>query len=470
MIQYTGTYTDLYQLSMAQVYFDTGRKNETAVFDYFFRKLPFGGGYAVFCGLETLLDIIETLHFDDEDIDFLRQYGFSEKFLDYLKSFRFSGNIFSPREGDIVFPTRPILQIEATLIEAQILETVLLNVLNYQTLIATKASRMRTVAGQFHLIDFGLRRAQGPAAYYGARASIVGGFNATSNVRAARDFGIKASGTMAHSFIQSYENELDAFRDFALHRPNGCVLLVDTYNTLESGVPNAITVAKEMEKRNQQLLAIRLDSGDLAYLARETRKMLDDADLKYVKIAASNQLDEKVIRSLREQQAPIDIYGIGTSMITGSPDAALDGVYKLVEHDGQPAIKLSETIEKVTIPGRKQVFRLANQDGQWIGADLIALRDENLIEKMYSPFDPIKSMKVKPFQQEPLLTSMMENGKRTAAKQTLEEIAAFTREQLQKLPAEYKRFDNPHIYKVGLSSELNTLRNQLIEQYKHPEL
>ncbi len=468
MFHYTGTYTDLYQLSMAQVYFDTGRQKETAVFEYYFRRLPFGGGYAVFCGLETLLDIVESLRFEDADIEFLKGYGFSEPFLGYLKTFHFQGQIFSSREGDLVFPNRPILQVEATLMEAQILETLLLNVLNFQTLIATKASRMRQVAGKSGLIDFGLRRAQGPAGYYAARAAVVGGFDATSNVVAARDFGIEASGTMAHSFVQSYENELEAFRDFATYRPEGCVLLVDTYNTLKSGIPHAITVAKEMETRGQKLLAVRLDSGDLAYLARETRKMLDDAGLNYVKIAASNQLDEKVIKSLQEQQAPIDIYGVGTSLIIGRPDAALDGVYKLVEHNDIPVIKLSENIEKVTTPGKKQVFRM-EKDGKWIGADVVGLRDEAAMEMMHSPTDPLKSMSVKDCRFEPLLSPVMDKGKRVHGKRSLEEIAAYAEAQLQKLPAESKRFEYPHIYKIGLSEALFTLRNNLIQQRKSQE-
>jgi nicotinate phosphoribosyltransferase len=346
------------------------------------------------------------------------------------------------------------------------LETLLLNVLNFQTLIATKASRMRQIAGSAQLVDFGLRRAQGPAGYYGARAAVVGGFDATSNVRAARDFGLAASGTMAHSFVQSYEREIDAFRDFARHRPGSCVLLVDTYNTLKSGVPNAIEVAKEMEASGDQLLGIRLDSGDLAYLAKESRKMLDEAGLNYVKIAASNQLDEYVIKSLREQQAPIDLFGVGTSLIIGRPDAAIDGVYKLSEHNGKPSIKLSETIEKITVPAKKQVFRVADDQGQWTGADVIALRGEEKIEKMYAPFDPLKSLDLSQCQTQPILNRVMENGKRVQAPRSLSELAQFTQAQLQLLPNEYKRFDNPHIYKVGLSKRLHQLRNQLIEKHK----
>ena len=290
MINYTATYTDLYQLTMSQVYFMKGHKDTTAVFDYFFRKLPFDAGYAVFAGLDNLLDTLETLRFDNKDLDFLKKQGFHTEFLDYLKKFRFSGNIYALHEGDIVFPIQPVLQVEGNIIEAQIIETLLLNILNFQTLIATKASRMRQAAVKRVLIDFGLRRAQGPGGYYASRAAFIGGFDSTSNVRAGRDFGIPVSGTMAHSFIQCYDDELTAFNHFAEENPDNCVLLVDTYDTLKSGLPNAITVAKTMEEKGHRLGGIRLDSGDLAYLSQRSREMLDNNGLHYVKIAVSNQL------------------------------------------------------------------------------------------------------------------------------------------------------------------------------------
>ncbi len=466
MIDYTGTYTDQYELTMAQVYFQKGRKEENAVFDYFFRKLPFHSGYAVFAGLEDLLDALENLRFDDKDLRYLSEIGFTADFVEYLKTFQFKGNIFSSREGDLVFPNRPVLLVEANLIEAQLIETLLLNILNFQTLIATKASRMRMVAGNRKLIDFGLRRAQGAGGYSASRAAIIGGFDATSNVRAARDFNIPVSGTMAHSFIQSYDDELSAFRDFAEIRPYDCVLLVDTYNTLKSGIPNAITVAKEMEKRGHSLIAIRLDSGDLAYLARKSRKMLDDAGLQNVKIAVSNQLDEFVIKSLLEQQAPIDVFGVGTSLVIGSPDAALDGVYKLALLDGKPSLKLSENLGKVTLPHKKQVYRISDSHGNWIGADAIALDEEHDFHKITHPFDVLKSLSVKNCQKEPLLVKVMENGKRMEKPRTLEEIASFGIERLKKLSPEYKRFDNPHIYKVGISDKLMKERDILIETIK----
>ncbi|WP_373057338.1 nicotinate phosphoribosyltransferase [Zunongwangia sp. H14] len=466
MFNFTATYTDQYQLAMAQVYFEKGQKDEQAVFEYFFRKLPYNGGYAVFSGLENLLKIIEELRFDPADIKFLKTKGFKEDFLNYLQEFRFRGNIISAKEGDVVFPTRPVLQVEANMIEAQLIETLLLNLLNFQTLIATKASRTRLVAGDKKLLDFGLRRSQGPGGYYATRAAVTGGFDGTSNVIAGMDMEIPVSGTMAHSFVQSYDDELEAFRDFAKGRPENCVLLVDTYNTLKSGIPNAIKVAKEMEERGQKLLAVRLDSGDLAYFAKESRKLLDAEGLDDVKIAASNQLDEYVIKSLLEQQAPIDIFGVGTNLVTGSPDAALDGVYKLVYSGGKPRIKISESLSKVTLPHKKQVFRIKNKDGKCIGADAIGLSEETHVTEMFHPFEPYKSLKIEDYEQEPLLEKVMENGKSLLKKRSLQEIADYSLSRVAELPIEYKRFNNPHIYKIGLSSRLKEERDLLIKEYK----
>lgn len=466
MINYTATYTDQYQLTMAQVYFQKGRKDEKAVFDYFFRKLPFNGGYAVFAGLEELLGILENLNFEKNDLNFLLEKGFPEEFIDHLKDFRFKGTIYSSLEGDIIFPTRPVLQVEATIIEAQVIETLLLNILNFQSLIATKASRMRLVAGDKMLIDFGLRRAQGPGGYSASRAAVIGGFDASSNVTAGRDYDIAISGTMAHSYIQSYDDELAAFRDFAECHPDNCVLLVDTYDTLKSGLPNAITVGKEMEEAGHRLKGIRLDSGDLAYVAKESRRMLDDTGLHHVKIAASNQLDEHVIKSLHEQQAPIDIFGVGTSLVTGDPDGALDGVYKLAYSGDKPRIKLSESIGKVTIPFRKQVYRMIDSNDDWTGADAIAMEGEENFTVMHDVFDPLKSLPLTSFKKEPLLKKVMENGKRLTETRSIKHIAGFSRERLEKLPAEYKRFQNPHIYKIGITDKLKKERNKLIEKHR----
>lgn len=466
MLEFSATYTDQYQLAMSEVYFKNGQKEHTAVFDYYFRKLPYNGGYAIFAGLQDLLKIIEGLRFNEKDLEYLKEQDFDPDFLEYLKDFKFRGNIYSVLEGDVVFPTRPILQVEANIIEAQIIETILLNLLNFQTLIATKASRIKLVSGDRALLDFGLRRAQGPGGYYATRAAIIGGFNGTSNVIAGRDFHIPVSGTMAHSFIQSYDDELSAFRDFAEGRPKDCVLLVDTYDTLKSGLPNAIKVAKEMEERGHKLMAIRLDSGDLAYLSKESRKMLDKAGLDYVKIAASNQLEEDVIKSLLEQGARIDIFGVGTNLVIGRPNGALDGVYKLAYSNEKPRIKISENIVKITLPHKKQVYRLRNSNGECVGGELIALSEENEMNEMIHPFEPYKQLNVEKLKKEPLLHPVMINGKSKIEQKTLQEIAKYSAERLSEIPLEYKRFNNPHIYKIGISKALMQERDNLIDAFK----
>jgi nicotinate phosphoribosyltransferase len=466
MINYTATYTDKYQLAMSQVYFLKGQKETRAVFDYFFRKLPFNAGYAIFAGLEDLLNTLDILKFDKDDLAYLKELGYHPDFISYLKKFRFSGNIYSSVEGDLVFPVRPVLQVEANIIEAQIIETLLLNILNFQTLIATKASRMRQACEKRGLIDFGLRRAQGPGGYYASRAAFIGGFDGTSNVRAGRDYGIPVSGTMAHSFVESYDDELTAFLHFAEVQPDDCVLVVDTYDTLKSGLPNAITTAKKMEEKGHHLNGIRLDSGDLAYLAKESRKRLDSAGLNYVRIAVSNQLDEYIIKSLLEQQAPIDVFGVGTSLVTGHPDSALDGVYKLSLANGKPRIKLSENLSKITLPHRKQVFRITDNDNMFIGADAVTMADEPDIDIMYHPLYPLKSLSISKFKKEPLLQKVMAEGKRLIPSMSLPEIANYSMIRLANLPEEYKRFDNPHIYKIGISKKLETERNRLIQEFK----
>lgn len=466
MIDYTATYTDQYQITMSQVYFHKGMKDETAIFDYFFRKLPFEGGYAVFAGLEDLLNAVEDLRFDQKDLELLKNEGMDQEFLDYLENFQFSGDIYAAKEGDLIFPNRPVLSVEASIIEAQLLETLTLNTLNYQSLIATKASRMRLSAGDRKLVDFGLRRAPGTGGYSASRAAVIGGFDATSNVRSARDYDIPISGTMAHSFVQRYDEEIESFRDFADIRPNDCVLLVDTYDTLKSGVPNAIKVGKEMEERGEKLKGIRLDSGDLAWLAKESRRMMDEAGLEDVKIAASNQIDENVIKSLLDQGAPIDLFGVGTSLVTGRPDSALDGVYKLSYANNAPRLKLSETVSKINLPGKKQVYRLYNEDGSFYGGEAVALADEMDFDMMYHPSDPKQSRKLTEFKKEPLLDKVVENGRRITKSKSTSEIAEFSRQQLEKLPGEFKRFGNPHVYKVGLSKKLKDLRDTLVKQNK----
>jgi len=466
MFDITATYTDQYELTMGQAYFLSGLKDEQAVFDYFFREIPFDGGYVMFAGLMDLLSILEDFRFDKKDLEFMQSQGFNPDYLAYLKGFRFMGTIHAPSEGDLVFPTRPVLRVEGTLIETQIIETVLLNIVNFESLIATKASRMRLVAENSILIDFGLRRAQGAGGYHAARAAVIGGFDATSNARAARDYCLQASGTMAHSYVESHADELSAFRSFAAARPDDCVLLVDTYDTLKSGVPHAITVAKEMEKKGHRLIGIRLDSGDLAYLAKRSRALLDEANLQYVKISASNQIDEYVIRSLVQQKAPIEVFGIGTNLVTGKPDAALDGVYKLARVEGRPVIKLSENTSKITLPDKKQVWRAIDHKGLFLGADVVGLDDEGHIAEMHHPFSPHQSFAIEPNETEPLLHPVMIQGKVVYNPPSLSQTAQYARERLAMLPAEYKRFENPHAYKVGISSRLKALRDRLIAQHR----
>lgn len=463
----SGTYTDLYEITMGEAYFTQGMANNSASFDYLFRKLPYNGGYVVFTGLDDVLTVLENFYFTDDDIYFLKQLQFNNSYLEYLKQFNFSCDVYACMEGEIVFPNCPILRVEGNIIEAQLVETMLLNILNFESLIATKAARIKHVAGNSSLSDFGLRRAQGFGGILATKASFIGGFETTSNVYGAELYNLPAAGTMAHSFIQNYDDELEAFRAFANARPHDCIFLVDTYNTLKSGVPNAIIVAKEMEAKGHQAKGIRLDSGDLAYLSKAARKMLDDAGLHYVKIAASNQLDEFVIKSLQEQNAPIDVFGIGTNLVTGKPDAALDGVYKLAMAAGKPRLKLSESLEKTTLPGIKQVYRVFDDDGLFFGADAILLTDENQqAEIIFHPFDTAKFIDVKSLKQQPLLQKVMSKGKRTLPKSSIKEIADYAQKRLALLPVEYKRFENPHTYKVSLSKQLMQLRDDLRNRYK----
>ncbi len=438
MIKYTGTYTDFYQLTMSQVYFLRGQKDVNAVFDYFFRKLPFDAGYAIFAGLDDLITALESLRFEKAELEFLKAQGLDHDFLEYLRDFRFRGNIYSFTEGDIIFPVSPVLQVEGTIIEAQLIETLLLNILNFQTLVATKASRIRQAAGTSTLIDFGLRRAQSTGGYYASRAAFIGGFDATSNTIAGRDYGIPVSGTMAHSYVESYDDELTSFIHFAEERPDDCILLVDTYNTLNSGLPNAIIVAKKMEKKGHRLKGIRLDSGDLAYLSKRCRDTLDKENLQYVKIAVSNQLNEYIIKSLLEQQAPIDVFGVGTNLVTGQPDAALDGVYKMASANGKPRIKLSDNVSKITLPHRKQVYRMTDSTGLFTGSDAITLAEEDDLDIMYHPLYPLKSLLVKNYNKEPLLHKVMENGKRIGRSKPISEIAQYSSDRLMKLPPNLK--------------------------------
>ncbi len=372
LLKNAALYTDFYELTMAQGYFYKGMAEKKAVFDYFYRDNPFDGGYVLLAGVSDLVRTLLDLKFYPEDLDFLRSQGFKPEFLDYLKGFRFTGNLSSATEGEVIFPLEPILRIEAPAVEAQIIETLLLNQLNFSSLIATKAARLRQAAGHRTLLDFGLRRSQGLGGIQATTASFIGGIEATSNVYAARDYGLRLSGTMAHAWVQAFDDERSAFQAYAEEFPDSTVLLVDTYDTLKSGIPNAIAVAKDLEQRGHRLRAVRIDSGDLAYLSRQARHLLDQAGLGYVKIAVSNQLDEYIIKSLLDQGAPVDVFGVGTRLVTGHTDAALDGVYKLCGFDGKPKIKISEHIVKVNFPDVKNVIRFSRENGEF-QADAVCL-------------------------------------------------------------------------------------------------
>lgn len=460
-------YTDLYQLTMGQAYFQNGKHEVNACFDYFFRKIPYKGGYVVFAGLEELLEMIEGLRFGAKDLAYLKKQGFQDDYLDYLSEFQFKGDITGMREGEIVFPFEPIVRVEGGLLESQLVETLLLNILNFQSLIATKASRIRHSAGNRLLSDFGLRRAQSFGALHASKAAIVGGFDTTSNVLAAERYGIPPAGTMAHSYIETFDSEIEAFRHYADSFPDQCILLVDTYNTLKSGVPNAIRIGHEMEARGKRLSAIRLDSGDLAYFARKSRKMLDESGLDYVKIVVSNQLDEHVIKSLLDQDAPIDIFGVGTSMVIGKPDGAIDGVYKLAASGGKARLKISDNMQKTTLPGRKKVLRYLDQEGNFY-SDCVALVEEQHPGKMIHPFEKEKSLVLEGRDFEDVFFPLMENGKAVHQSHSVFELRERVYERLKRLPAEHQRFDFPHIYKVGISERLSELRSQIIQQ--HPGL
>lgn len=455
-------YTDLYELTMAQGFYLSGRHHQPASFDYFFRRLPFDGGYVIFAGLSDLMELLEDFTFHEDEIEYLREIGFTTEFLKYLEDFTFNGSIHSVKEGEIIFPNEPILRVEGTILEAQILETLLLNTLNFPSLIATKASRLKQAAGDKPVVDFGLRRSQGLGGLQASKAAIIGGLEGTSNILAGKTYGVEVNGTMAHSWIQSFESELEAFRTYAKYYPDSTILLVDTYSTLKSGMPNAITVAKELEEKGHKLKAIRLDSGDLAYFARKSRQMLDDAGLSYVKIAVSNQLDEYLIKSLLNQKAPIDLFGVGTKLVTAFDDPALDGVYKLSSVNGNPTLKISENEEKVTLPDAKKIYRFYNPDGSFYG-DGITLKHEKSPSQIYHPYIAHKVTQMSSFKAEELLHPIILNGKPCIMTPGVQESARYAKDRLSKLNDEHKRFDNPHVYKVGLSKELRELKNKLLQ-------
>ncbi len=458
-----GLYTDYYELTMSQGYFLCGKAKEKACFDYFFRTNPYHGGFLVFAGLEDFLSVLTDFKYSTEDLEYLESTGLQKPFLNYLKDFRFRGTIYSMTEGEIAFPVEPMIRIEGNLIETQLIETLLLSFMNFESLIATKAFRTRIQTGKRPFAEFGLRRSQGIGGIQASRAAVIGGAASTSNVYAGKLYNIPVSGTQAHSWVQSFDDELTAFRKYAEINPDETLLLVDTYNTLQSGLPNAITVGHELEARGHRMLGIRMDSGDLAYLSKKARKMLDDAGLSYVSIVVSNQLNEQVIKSLNDQHAPIDSFGIGTEMITGKPDAALDGVYKLSSCNGDPRMKISENIEKNTLPGIKNLFRYYDQDGMFY-RDGILLGDEkeNEVTALYHPHEPFKKTFVGTLKREPILHKVFENGEVLIPSKNPFDIYQHLEERSAFLSEEVQRFTNPHIYKVGISENLQKLRDSLL--------
>jgi len=463
----SGLYTDFYELTMAQGYFCSGKKNIRATFDLYFRTAPFGGGYAVLAGVEQALASALAFSYSPDDLEYLRGLGFRQAFLDYLAAFRFTGDIDAFREGDIVFPDDVLMRISGPVIEAQLLESMLLNIINFQTLIATKTMRIVSAARGRPVIDFGLRRAQAEACMAASRAAFIGGAAGTSNTLAAKQFDIPAVGTHAHSWIQSFESEYAAFSAYASLYPQTCTLLVDTYDTLASGVPNAIRVAREMEARGSRLRSIRLDSGDMAYLSKHARTMLDEAGLHYVKIIASNQLDEYLIESILGQGAPIDIFGVGTKLICSYDQPALDGIYKMGCIGDEPTIKFSEDPEKINNPGRKSVVRFLDGQGKFF-LDALALEGElpESLDIVRHPSMPLKQTSVcrEGVRPETVLLPVVRAGRPVAQLPELARVQAFARERFAQLPDEHKRFVNPHTYRVGLSPKLYALRQELMQR------
>lgn len=463
-------HTDLYQINMAESYWADGIHNRKSVFELYFRKLPFGNGFAIFAGLERMLEYLRDFRFSESDLEYLEDdLGYSEDFIGYLRDLRFTGDVYSMVEGELVFGNEPIVRIEAPLVEAQLVETALLNIVNYQTLIATKASRIKQIVKDDVVMEFGTRRAQEmDAAIWGTRAAIIGGLESTSNVRAGKLFNLPVAGTHAHSLVQAYKNDYEAFHAYA-RRHKDCVFLVDTYNTLKSGVPTAIKVAKELgDKIN--FMGIRLDSGDIAFLSKAARKMLDDAGFPNAKIVVSNDLDEYTILNLKAQNAMVDMWGIGTKLITGYDQPALGAVYKIVaieKENGQmeDTIKISANAEKVTTPGQKKLYRIIDRENGKAEGDYITMFDEEpqLEEriKMFHPVHTFISKFVTNFEAKNLHTKVVENGQVIYESPSVQAMREYATENLDLLWDEYKRSLNPEEYPVDLSQKCwdNKMRN-----------
>ncbi|MGL5692707.1 MAG: nicotinate phosphoribosyltransferase [Peptostreptococcaceae bacterium] len=467
--------TDLYQLTMLNGYFEKNVHEDVVVFDMFFRKNACKSGYTIVCGIEQLVEYINNIHFSNDDLEYLKSLNlFSDKFLEFLRNFKFTGDIYAVEEGTIMFPNEPIITVKAPLYQAQLIETALLTIVNFQSLIATKASRVCYAAQGDSVLEFGLRRAQGPdAGIYGARAAVIGGCNASANVLAGKMFNIPIVGTQAHSWIQKFDTELEAFEAYADVYPDKCLLLVDTYDVLNSGVPNAIKVFKNLQAKGHKPVGIRIDSGDLEYLSVEAKKMLDEAGFNDLTITASNDLDENTITALKANNCAVNSWGVGTKLITSADSPSLGGVYKLsASFEGEniiPKIKISEDPEKINNPGYKKVMRIYNKENK-AEADLIMLKDEQIdTSKPLTIFHPIYTWKETTFEDytiKELHKPLFINGECKFEPKAIEETQQLVKNELDTLWDSYRRITCPKTYKVDLSKELWNLKAKLLDDKK----
>lgn len=481
--------TDFYELTMIQGFIREGKQNQIAVFDLFYRSNPFGNGYAIAAGLAQVIEYINGLTFSDDNIEFFKSLNkFDDAFIDYIKNFKFTGDIYAVPEGSVVFPNEPLIKIIAPLAQAHLIEGALLNIINHQSLIATKASRIVEAAKSDPVMEFGLRRAQGSsAAVYGARAAIIGGLRFTSNVEAAKKFDLPLAGTHSHSWVMSFPNELEAFSAYAKNNESNCLLLVDTYNTLKSGLPNAIKIFDQLKnQRKLNKYGIRLDSGDLAYLSKKSRIMLDESGHKEAIIAASNDLDENLIRDLKDQGATINLWGVGTNLITSYNQPSFGGVYKLagiysrnLNNNGKPTfypkIKLSDTPEKINNPGDKKIIRIYDKKTRKMKASLLCLAHENIDEKknltLFHPVQTWKKMKLEAgsYETKDMLIKIFDKGKQVYTSPNALQIQTYCELEKLSLWDEFKRLTNPHIFPVDLSQELYDLKHSLIDSIYNME-
>ncbi len=463
--------TDFYELTMGQGYY-LKNLNPQVVFDMFYRRQPFGSGFSIFAGLQDLMDRLVNLRFSEKDLNYLDSQGtFKPAFLDFLQNYRFSGDLYAMDEGTLVFPGEPLIRVHSSLIEAQLIESLLLNTINFQTLIATKAARIYNTSKGGEILEFGLRRAQGiDGALSAARAAYIGGVTSTSNTMAGKNYGIPVSGTMAHSWVMAFDDELEAFRAYSEYYPDNTILLIDTYDTLGSGINNAITVGLEQKAKGKNI-GVRLDSGDLQYLSVRVRKKLDEAGLKDALICASNDLNEEIIWQLVSNNAPIDLWGVGTQLVTGGSDSSLTGVYKLSarcdDDKYQPTIKVSNNPEKITNPGIKQVFRFFDDQESPLG-DLIGLDDEEIIPgsayRFNHPMYRFKHINMFDYHSlKPLLKKKISGGKICNNHPSIITMRSSVIESMEKLDPTHKRLINPHIYKVSLSDLLRDLKFKMID-------